>query len=244
MFVKKHKSRFKIGQKLVVAAIQVQVLGFAGHPPHRKWVTKPVTYLEKMLNNDRQERISFKVLEVIEQHYVQGPIDDEMHTGYLLKDESGAIWENQYPIYNVEVNGSSDDLFRLQHNPVNVANHSAKDPFQYRLFEKILDDVTYSKERRKCVMLALNSVSSDPKMVMARHMDTLFADMVREFKKVLGDKYAIYEDLIGGYINEKDTRIDFCKKTVCEIRTEPKIDIKGVHFKQSNVPEHILKALK
>ena len=244
MFIKRAKSRFKIGQKLVVAAIQVQVPGFASRPAHRKWSIKPVSYLEKTLNNDRQERVVFKVLEVFEERYVQGPIDDEMYFGYLLKDEAGAIWENQYPLYRNDIETDFDSIFRLQHNPENVSKHNHKDPFQFRLFEKILDDVTYSKERRKRTVTLLNYVNKDPKMVMALHMDTLYADMAREFKKVLGDKYAIYDDILGGFINEKDARIDFYKKTVCEIRTGPKVVIKGVNFKQSNVPEHIRQALK
>lgn len=83
-------SRYQVGQKLITVCFH-----FDGKPP-MLGVTMPYLYDMKA-----PTKIDLIQLEVIEEHNVpnaHAPKDGNYAVGYVLKDDHGRIWHNQYPL--------------------------------------------------------------------------------------------------------------------------------------------------
>lgn len=129
--VNKDTGRYDIGQEIIVANIVHN--HFAGGKVKRTYEKDFCSYLDK---DRRPVSVIFKKLKVVEHRKVPELYDDDQipnHDGYILVDEDGNRWLNQYPYaYYGQLSTPYDSLFQIQHDDVSKIDRSA--PFSFEAY--------------------------------------------------------------------------------------------------------------
>lgn len=99
--------RYTVGQKLVVLFHELEGREHFHNPMYLPW-------------SDKLKRLHIRTLVVTEHHKVPDafakPGVENANDGYLLTDEQGHVWANQYPVASYgQVSDEADRLFRRLH---------------------------------------------------------------------------------------------------------------------------------
>ncbi len=216
--------RYSIGQKLVTVSVRVQRPGFEGEASRLSWNTSLPSYLDYTVHGITVHSVVFRVLEVIEHHRVSGDWDDEVkYDGYILRDVvDGLLWTNQYPHASYgQVSDAADRIFMIHENGMSekeIENFVVKCPYQTRLFSDLVDSYTPTKEDRQRMIDAINKGDKRTTTASMSYIDNTLAKIVRDFKKALGSKYELYDEV---WYRSRDVRTNqpyaLTRKSVREI---------------------------
>ena len=125
--------RFKVGQRIV--AMRYVITGRSGlfsNPMYCPW-------------SDKLERIELKVLTVQEHHVVPNCHDPKgvpCADGYVLRDQEGAQWGNQYPTAAYgQVSTDADWLFERMMEDAQVSSASDDELSIFEVAERVLERI-------------------------------------------------------------------------------------------------------
>lgn len=208
--MQKDTGRYSIGQQLIVVAIQQQIPGMGNVPARRWWGVSLLSFADRHFSGARSINTMFKVLTVKEHHKVplainpDGPKDCD---GYILVDEEGREYRNQHPManYNQTTDGENR-LFSLvvqPNSPMYQDIRKDKTPFNFRLFEDLLDSHSTPESLRELYYKNLNDPANRDLVVATAFAQDTINWVTANFHKHFNNKYEVYRETVFSGVNSE-----------------------------------------
>lgn len=178
--------RYEIDQKLFVINF-----AYTGNYAHGMY-SVPLKY-----NDIQPESINFVELKVTEHHRVPGDYDSELnYDGYLLKDDKGNDYANQYP--RASYGQISDTANRRFHRHIETLDQLEKgSPYEYNLLADTLSSIyegidlldqpgnTYAIEKRDQLIVLRDRIFEEFALKYPQIELTMGKEKLAEFSKIM-----------------------------------------------------------
>lgn len=148
--------RYQVGEKLITVFFEIEGRKLSD------WFIMPYLY-----DMHKVEKVWLKELEVKEHHKVHWEMDPEKkkdYDGYILHDQTGNIWHNQYPSAAYEQFSNEADYLFQRHFPgekeeLDAYFNDPKEPADFKLLSNVYSRI--AKGINQCKDVADN-VQKDP----------------------------------------------------------------------------------